>query len=223
MVSFSSLKSGFHTYTRTYLVLSRSLVPSMLPKIIGRNPRIPMTPFSSSQRHEPWKSSLLVENQVFLGTFLALGLASPSTLPASLQHNLWIWVSQGSVLHALSPRGCPSSLGTLKTVCGLGPQAHKCVCPVHFPRGLRPLYSAAALLRSSGGSALSLSAHTVPPQIFPVLACSAIPHWVLCARNLRFILQLFCHIYIQSIRKPCISYIQNMTANLSLSFCVHCH
>ena len=222
MVSFSSLKSGFHSYTRTCLVLSRSLVPSMLPKIIGRNARIPMTPFSSSQRHEPWKS-LLVENQVFLGTLLALGLASPSTLLASLQHNLWIWVSQGSVLRALSPRGSSSSLGTLKTACGLGPQAHKRVCPVHFPRGLRPLYSAAALLRSSDGSALSLSAHTVPPQIFPVLACSAIPHWVLCARNLRFILQFFCHIYIQSIRKPCRSYLHNMTANMSLSFCVHYH
>lgn len=47
MASFSSLKSGLHPYTRTCLLLSRSLLPSML-----LNPGNPLTPFSSSQQPE---------------------------------------------------------------------------------------------------------------------------------------------------------------------------
>lgn len=45
--SFSSLKSGLHSCTRTCLLLSRSLLSSML-----LNPGNPLTPFSSSQQPE---------------------------------------------------------------------------------------------------------------------------------------------------------------------------
>lgn len=72
---------------------------------IGRNPGIPLTPFSSSQRLGPWKSPLLMKNQVLLVTLLPPRLASPTTLLSSLPHNLRMWVPQGPVLHVLFSEG----------------------------------------------------------------------------------------------------------------------
>lgn len=106
MASFSSLKYGFHSYTRTCLLLSRSLVLSMLPKNLAE-----VQGASTSQHCGSWKPSLLVEDAVL--TLLPLRLSSSSTLLASLQYNLWMSISQGSVLGALFPWASPSSLGTL--------------------------------------------------------------------------------------------------------------
>lgn len=55
--------------------------------------------------------------------------------------------------------------------------------------------------------------------IFPMLTSGAIPHWIIHVR----ILQALRHIYVQSIRKPCRSHLQNIIPDLSLSFHVHCH
>ena len=129
--------TGIIQLTKIWLPLLHQNMPCLVKvtgafgvaRNIGRNPRIPLTPFSSSQRLGPWKSSLLMKNQLLLVTLLPPRIASPTTLLSSLQHNLWLWVPQGSGLRVLFPEGPPFSLGTLETACVLGPWSVCAQCP----------------------------------------------------------------------------------------------